>query len=219
MLGLQKLIQHECKLCGSQLVRIKLIDTWSLDKNVFYGLTFGIAFTMSGYMVYRLWRFKNSLIKSIDEMENLNRRLEHIILDLSRVDGCAVNTESILNKQRAKPISKQTYKKSSASIASLSDAYETPNTSPHSTSNESSDDDDDNDDFKDPIEEMSDTNSIKSFQAFNKPLYPLKSALKKRKHDDDYVGLLSLPLADLNNIIEKAELSYNEVGVFLNHQQ
>jgi hypothetical protein len=75
----------ECKACKSPHIEYRLFNKWSINREFLYGISFGFGLTLTGFIVYKCYKFNNSLCTSINEINALKNCLNHAIKDLSQL--------------------------------------------------------------------------------------------------------------------------------------
>jgi len=214
-----RLLSSECVACKSSLIELRLMNRWSINRDVFYGIALGVSVSLTGFIVYKAYRFNKNLKDSIKEIDELKRKVGMVLLDLTHIDEARIGqTEKYLNlsrgtvlgarnelKEAAKPVIRR---QRALSTASMSDyQYETPNTSPPDSEITSESDESDAEDFQDPIEDNLSVASLKK---------PLKSVLKKKAVEAALPGkvnfheLVRSSLENIRNFVDNCEKTYLE---------
>lgn len=203
-----RLLSSECAACKSSLIEFRIMDRWSINRDVLYGIALGVSVSLTGFIVYKTYRFNKNLKESIKEIDELKHKVGMVLLDLTHIDEARIGqTEKYLNLSRGTVLGARNEPKPilrrhrALSTTSMSDyQYETPNTSPPGSSESDSLSDSDAEEFQDPIEDNVSVASLKK---------PLKSSLKKRPAD------VVLPVAVKMNFHELVRCSLEEIRNFV----
>lgn len=79
------LLISECKSCKSPHIEYRLFNKWSINRELLYGLTFGCGLTITGFLFYKIYKFKNSLNASINEINSLKNRIDNVLIEISHI--------------------------------------------------------------------------------------------------------------------------------------